>query len=202
MSLHMASHLQPSAFTCGICQKLLTSPKILQYHLQNHSPESERPLKCPECPRRFSYQSALVTHQVSHLPDNERTTFCCDECGKTFSTAGRLQTHMNTTHIKLGFEFMCHICSKSFACKSNLSYHLTTHQPKDNQLQCNECGKWLKNKLCLRKHSQIHSQIRHTCSLCDYSALNKQCLTNHIRVQHSDLRPFTCTVSLWTMNII
>lgn len=88
--------------------------------------------------------------------------------------------------------FICHICAKPFTSKGNLSYHLTTHQPNAHQVQCEHCQKWLKNKLCLRKHMVQHSDIRHTCSLCEYSTLNRQCLRNHIRVQHSDLKPFVC----------
>lgn len=37
-----------------------------------------------------------------------------------------------------------------------------------------------------------HSTVRYSCTQCSYSALNRQCLRNHIRVQHSDLKPFSC----------
>lgn len=39
-----------------------------------------------------------------------------------------------------------------------------------------------------------HSSIRYSCDVCDYSALNKQCLRNHMRVQHTNNKPFTCDV--------
>lgn len=82
IALHMAKHLQPSAFTCQECNKMFTCPKILQYHIQNHRPESERPFACTQCSRRFSYSSALVAHNISHQPENERAAHICDECGK------------------------------------------------------------------------------------------------------------------------
>lgn len=82
MALHMARHLQPSAFTCTECNKVLTCPKILRYHIQNHRPESERPLACSQCPRRFSYSSALVAHIISHQPEDQRAAHVCNECGK------------------------------------------------------------------------------------------------------------------------
>lgn len=71
MAMHLARHLQPNAFKCPECKKFLTCPKILQYHIQNHLPEEKRPLACPEpgCTRRFSYQSALVTHSISHIDE-------------------------------------------------------------------------------------------------------------------------------------
>jgi hypothetical protein len=198
IALHMARHIQPDAFKCPKCEKLLTCPKILQFHIQNHLPESERTLKCPEpgCNRRFSYQSALVTHSVSHLPEEERTTFGCQTCGRKFSTSGRLSAHINVVHMKnsLKKEFSCEICSKNFLCKSNLAYHVTTHKNFEFQVQCLICNKWLKNKICLRKHMAIHSDIRHFCNLCEYSAVNKQCLINHIKTQHSDSKPHSCEV--------
>lgn len=41
-----------------------------------------------------------------------------------------------------------------------------------------------------------HSDTRHRCTYpgCEYSAVNLQCLRNHIRVQHSDVKPFECDV--------
>ncbi|KAG4066618.1 hypothetical protein HA402_007254 [Bradysia odoriphaga] len=213
MAMHMARHLQPDAFKCPTCDKLMTCPKILQYHIQNHLPEKERPLavihthgvivhanhfnfrlflQCPVCPRKFSYSSALVAHAISHQPEHERAAHICDECGKSFSSPGRLSSHINVAHINHAADYICHICAKQFSCRSNLTYHLTTHQPKIHQVQCETCGKWLKNKLCLRKHMVQHSLVRFTCELCDYSALNRQCLRNHIKVQHSDIKPFSC----------
>lgn len=50
----------------------------------------------------------------------------------------------------------------------------------------------LKNKSCLRKHMYQHSTVRYTCSQCPYSALNQQCLKRHVKVQHSDDKPFEC----------
>lgn len=195
---HMARHVQPDAFQCPTCNKMLTCPKILQYHIQNHLPENERNLACPEpgCDRRFSYQSALVTHAISHLPEEERTTFGCETCGRKFSTSGRLNTHFNTVHSKnfVKKEFSCEICSKNFLCKSNLSYHLTTHKNYDLNVECPVCKKWLKNKICLKKHMTVHSEVRHFCDLCDYSANNKQCLMNHKKVKHTELKPYTCEV--------
>lgn len=205
IAMHMARHIQPEAFKCSLCNKMLTCPKILQYHMQNHLPEEERNLACPEegCNRRFSYQSALVTHSISHLPEEQRTTFSCEHCGRKFKTAGRLTVHRNSVHSKniVRKEFSCEICSKKFFCKSNLAYHLTTHKNFEFQVECEICNKWLKNKICLRKHMTIHSETRHFCDICEYSAVNKQCLMNHKKVQHSDSKPYSCEVCSKTFKL-
>ncbi|KAL1392789.1 hypothetical protein pipiens_012223 [Culex pipiens pipiens] len=210
MALHMARHLQPEAFKCPECGKVMSTPQILQYHIQNHRPEEERPLQCRQCPRRFSYGSALLAHAQSHLPEAVRSRHVCDDCGKSFSSAPKLAEHWavhgGTTAGTSGdgsdrksqqmMTYVCQVCAKQFTSKSNLTYHLTTHQPKIHQVQCERCKKWLRNKLCLRKHMVQHSDTRHQCTYpgCEYSAVNLQCLRNHIRVQHSDVKPFECDV--------
>ncbi|XP_055594273.1 transcription factor grauzone-like [Uranotaenia lowii] len=194
MAMHMARHVQPEAFRCKECGKMLTTQKILLYHIQNHRPEEERPLKCEVCPRRFTYASALALHNEQHLPEDKRKTYHCDECGRSYHSVKKYSQHLQSAHsISEQVVYVCDICAKQFSSRGNLNYHLTTHQPKIHQVQCLECGKWLKNKLCLRKHMIQHSEVRHKCNQCDYSALNMQCLRNHVRVQHSDVKPFECT---------
>lgn len=193
MALHMCRHLDPDSFRCPDCGKLLTCPKILQFHRQNHLPESERPFSCSQCPRRFSYNSALIAHSITHLPEERRNLYPCTECDKVFSTSGRLSTHMNLRHSKNGQEFICHLCAKAFTSKGNLTYHLTTHQPNAHSMQCKICLKWLRNKICLRKHMIQHSEEKFECNLCNnYVTVNKQCLLNHIRVKHKADKPFVC----------
>lgn len=100
---------------------------------------------------------------------------------------------MNVSHMHHGQQYICPKCSKQFACRSNLNYHMTTHQLNVRQVQCDHCGNWLKNKLCLKKHMIQHSSIRYNCNLCSYSALNQQCLRNHTKVKHSSEKPHKCS---------
>uniref|UniRef100_A0A336N6E3 CSON007547 protein n=1 Tax=Culicoides sonorensis TaxID=179676 RepID=A0A336N6E3_CULSO len=195
LALHMCRHLEPESFRCPDCNKMLTCPKILQYHRQNHLPENQRPLACKQCPRRFSYNSALIAHSITHLPEDQRNSHSCSECGKTYCSSGRLTSHINLAHSKNGEEFICHLCQKKFTSKGNLSYHLTTHQPNLHSMQCKVCLKWLKNKICLRKHMIQHSEKKFKCHLCsEYQTVNKQCLVNHIRIKHSEEKRFACEV--------
>ncbi|XP_049296363.1 transcription factor grauzone-like [Anopheles funestus] len=198
MAMHLARHVQPEAFECPICKKMMTTPRILKSHMQNHLPEEEKPYKCKLCPRRFGYVSALLIHASTHREENEEKCVyhLCYSCGRAFRSGGKLAEHIAESHKTDGSSncTICETCGKTFISKSNLNYHLTTHQPKVlHQVQCEHCGKWLKNKLCLRKHMLQHSQVRHRCDKCDYTTVNMQSLQNHQRVQHTDHKPFECT---------
>uniref|UniRef100_A0A182QAG4 Transcription factor grauzone n=1 Tax=Anopheles farauti TaxID=69004 RepID=A0A182QAG4_9DIPT len=198
IAMHLAKHVQPEAFECPICKKMMTTPRILRFHVQNHLPEEKRPLRCELCPRRFSYVSALLVHASTHRKENEtkRVYHLCQVCGRAFRSAENLAGHMASSHESDGGSncVECDVCHKKFSSRSNLNYHLTTHEPKVlHQVQCENCGKWLKNKICLRKHMLQHSLVRHGCDQCDYAATNVQSLQNHKRVQHTDEKPFVCT---------
>lgn len=191
MAMHMARHLQPEAFQCRVCKKVMTSPKILLAHQGLHIPETQRQFACRHCHRRFAYNSALLAHSVLHVPKDKRKVYDCPQCEKFYYSSGSLSTHISNVHNKQGNEYVCQICGKKFACKNNLVYHLKTHQPVQSA-QCEQCGKWLRNSICLKKHLAQHSNIKHRCELCDYSAVNVQCLKNHMRTKHSDDKPFKC----------
>uniref|UniRef100_A0A182MY12 Transcription factor grauzone n=1 Tax=Anopheles dirus TaxID=7168 RepID=A0A182MY12_9DIPT len=163
IAMHLAKHVQPDAFECPVCKKMMTTPRILRFHVQNHLPEEKRPLRCELCPRRFSYVSALLVHASTHREENEekRVYHLCQVCGRAFRTAENLAGHMALAHATEGGSncVECDVCHKKFSSRSNFNYHLTTHEPKVlNQVQCDHCGKWLKNKICLRKHMLQHSQ--------------------------------------------
>lgn len=60
------------------------------------------------------------------------------------------------------------------------------------QLKCPECGKWLKNKRCLKSHLLLHTNDEKKCNLCDYVTKKEKLMKNHMMTKHSEEKSFTC----------
>lgn len=67
----------------------------------------------------------LQSHNRSHLADDIKKQFACNDCGKKFTTKQSLNWH---SRIHQGIkEYTCDQCGKSFAQKGNLEAHLYSH---------------------------------------------------------------------------
>lgn len=101
----LESHLQlvcerkgPGAdvlFECHICQKKLTSKKILQRHLRVHSNTGRFP--CTVCSKTFGLKSSLEFHMKSH---DEHKPFKCKLCFITFTEKSTAIRHLKRQHSK------------------------------------------------------------------------------------------------------
>lgn len=53
---HFVKHLEPDAFKCKLCKYVVSRPKFLAIHMQNHLPGGEKPLQCDQCDKRFIWK--------------------------------------------------------------------------------------------------------------------------------------------------
>lgn len=101
----------------------------------------------------------------------------------SYDTPGGLSTHKKMIHCdkKQQQSNVCDVCAKNFATRTGLHEHMSTiHQPREkDQVQCNDCGKWLMNNRCLKSHMILHSNVEYNCDLCDYSTKKKVLLNRH-----------------------
>ena len=71
------------------------------------------PLKCEICDKKFKINITIHNGQKDQ---------CCNSCGKVFSEAGNLKSHINSVHNGQK-DHKCHSCGKSFSEAGNLKNH-------------------------------------------------------------------------------
>ncbi|XP_077295696.1 zinc finger protein 639-like isoform X2 [Arctopsyche grandis] len=192
ISMHMARHLQPSAFECRICKMSVTRLETLKQHVQTHFPHSEKLFQCDQCDKGFGSMDSLKKHKLGHVPISERDTYTCKICGRSFTLSTSYSVHLSTAHGDV--KYLCSECGSSFLTKTRYSLHMQQHDPPDkHKVKCSYCGVTCKNKPSLAQHMKRHTNLVQ-CSLCDYSTSLTKFLSVHMRMKHSDLKPFVCLV--------
>lgn len=197
MIWHFVRHIQPEPFRCHICNYSVSRPKFLERHLQIHEDPSKKKFSCDKCEKRFIWKGALRAHLLNHQPEAEKKDFDCTLCSRKYQSAGALSWHKKTSHTQQATaksKNLCEICSKTFATLTSFKEHLLTHSEdcEKLQLQCAQCGKWLKNQRCLKSHMRLHAEVDFACALCNYVTKKELLLKNHIITRHTADRPWSC----------
>ncbi len=76
-----------------------------------------------------------------------------------------LKGHIDRVHHNI-HSHICELCAKRF--KSGKSYerhYITVHTNISQKVQCEMCGKWMKNKGSLKKHTIWHNSESATCKV-------------------------------------
>ncbi|XP_055682143.1 zinc finger protein 184-like [Lutzomyia longipalpis] len=177
--------------TCKICQKSYVSLIGFQQHMMaKHSELQELAIhQCTECPKKFVARQLLISHQKSHLPEEEKKLFHCESCLAKFSAKSSLKIHINTIH-KNEKKFICDICGKTFGTKGNLSEHCKIHGD-DWPFQCAYCPRKFKTAANMKIHEEIHTDTKFKCPHCDVLANTKRSLRFHLLV-HTDEKKYKC----------
>ncbi|XP_077296567.1 uncharacterized protein LOC143918475 isoform X2 [Arctopsyche grandis] len=190
--LHMARHLQPSAFECKLCHKKFIRLTSLSTHLETHLPRDERSYECDLCEKRFVSRITLKQHKKQHSnpPLAPRS---CEICNKSFKSSASYYVHKSIEHNSL--QFLCSECGKKFKTNSAYLQHLETHDPSGkNRVPCDQCNFVSKNKASMRYHMMQHNGKRYSCDLCDFSTTKKFRVKQHIAVKHTNNKPNVCIV--------
>lgn len=173
-------------------------------------------LVCIDCHRKFSSESALLSHAKQCF----KTRHKCDICTHSFAGKKTLQKHIATSHkyqhpnrkadeseragnkssqSSSGDEqrcinrqtYTCSYCNKVFMQKQYLLDHVVVHTG-DTPHRCTQCLASFAYRSALWRHRKKHSGERpHSCIHCHKAFVDKQTLVAHERT-HTGERPFIC----------
>lgn len=167
--------------TCEVCDKVLSSKKVLRRHVILKHLKNGRH-QCSICSRRFFSSHELSRHMPVHTNIKAHE---CKECGKAFKQAGQLYKHLQIHSGEKKFE--CDICKHKFTQKTNLHNHYSTHS-QEKLFECKECKVKFKHRNsvyihCKRYHSGKRDSV---CIMCDAGFQSKVLLRKHVRETHSN----------------
>jgi len=151
--------------------------------------------------------SALTTSTPS-AAGPRKTRIPCELCGKTFSNATSLKTHVGLFHSdgatptspdKKPAIAYCVTCQKSFSTKTVLDSHIRMVHLGEKEVPkpCPDCGKHYTMRALREHRKRDHQGLRYQCPDCPSARLftTKIMLTRHREVVHQKRR-FRCTLCL------
>ena len=81
----------------------------------------------------------------------------CNSCGKEFSRADHLKTHINAVHNGVK-DYKCHSCGKSFSQAGSLRIHINAVHNGQKDHKCDSCGKPFSQAEHLKSHIyEVHN---------------------------------------------
>ncbi|XP_062396611.1 zinc finger protein 493-like [Sardina pilchardus] len=171
------------------CEQTSTTPSLVNHNMLT----GDRPHKCTQCGKGFSYRSNLSQHMLVHTGEKSHK---CTVCEKAFSSISTLSRHMLVHTGEKSHK--CTRCGKGFSYRSSLSRHmlvfkgLCTHTG-DRPHKCAHCGKGFSQIQQLKKHMLVHTGEKpYKCAYCGKAFRYPSSLKVHERLHTGDC-PHKCT---------
>ncbi|KRT83116.1 zinc finger protein, partial [Oryctes borbonicus] len=179
---------------CQLCQKTFSCRQNYEVHIKAVH-ENQKPYKCDQCDKTFSYVNSLKCHMLQHVSEK---TYPCESCDKVFNHPSSLVYHREAEHNN-GRKFVCNKCNKSFKHKQLLLRHQLVHS-NERPHSCKFCEATFKTRANLLNHMPMHTgEKKFFCNTCGQTFAHKTSLTLHIR-WHNGQKPYECDVCLKTFS--
>ncbi|XP_063629096.1 zinc finger protein ZFP2-like [Cydia splendana] len=189
-------------FFCDICKTRRRSKKLMEFHIEeSHVPPNQRRHRqhqCPHCPNTYRDRQALSEHdREAHKPQTPVELRYCVACDVTLKTPYYLEVHFRNYHSGIPRKtFPCPQCGKVLFKKSNLKAHQRLFHGGVTNHRCDICGKYMCSRSALRRHLDMHNNIKrpstHPCTICGRKFQGTHHLQRHMYT-HTGERPYKCT---------
>ena len=163
---NMKDRYNDEKLSCHYCNKLFSSQKKKENHVQHMHENTTTGIPCLECNQTFQSKQAREHHQmVAHVKGEEDM---CDVCEKTFKSKHALQVHKRSVHNRKSL--YCKKCFLGFKINSHLLRHYK-----------------LIHGIEMKKYNYYEdcNQSQHCCHKCDFKTVHKQNLVKHLDMMHS-----------------
>ncbi|XP_029928867.1 zinc finger protein 708-like [Myripristis murdjan] len=211
MSSRLKFSKDSAVHSCPECNCTFQTSVQLTVH-KNQAHPSAPPKKlytCPVCARSFDYLRNLRNHcQSWHKMSVHifKGHLRCSDCRRSFikswgqgphqcigrKTKSRFAHPEYTKPVSLVVGVNCQTCGKTLKNLTSLRKHMVLHTGK-RPYACEECGSTFRDPSTLRKHMNIHTQVKpHECEVCKKKFSEAGILRKHMIV-HTGEKPHSCS---------
>lgn len=199
LSNHMSDqHDERNSFRCSFddCTHRFKNERKLRAHMNRHEAElskrEDQNYYCRICKKLCLTKDLLIAHISTH-----NQSFCCDYCGKFFSTHRLMEKHiLQHVYGKPLVEkkkILCELCSQ-FVQSDRLKRHIYIYHSKAKNYKCNLCGKEFKYSNSFNDHVDIHQNTpKYKCEYCFRNFFNSTNYKNHL-LRHTNPDKFKCAI--------
>ena len=137
---------------------------------------------CQDCPKIFATKTYLTNH-IRRYHDRKQI-FVCHKCSKIYKNKKHLIRHNNVHKDNV---YLCLKCGKIFNAKDNLCKHMKSHE-NNGKVNCDKCGKLLKNKYSLKQRQRIHVNVEYACQKCGRNFSRKSNRDRHHQICKASMK--------------
>eukprot|EP00088_Acartia_fossae_P049989 TRINITY_DN5555_c0_g1_i5.p1 TRINITY_DN5555_c0_g1~~TRINITY_DN5555_c0_g1_i5.p1 ORF type:complete len:718 (-),score=101.24 TRINITY_DN5555_c0_g1_i5:127-2280(-) len=202
--------------TCSLCNKTFEDAYKLKSHIKD---VHDKKFQCPICGMKFPREKQFKHHiEIKHNQQEgkdlegkkeDTSMYTCDLCDKSFQGSYKFKAHVKDVHNK---KYQCPVCGMKFPRIKPFQRHIfIKHQKadgkeggeegtagggdgdeplKEEDLQCEQCGKKLENAKKMLLHERLHYQF--ICKPCGHRRFKTQeDLDRHI-LKHKEIPCSNC----------